>query len=64
MAISDYSPRAGDFEERAEHSLTASPTTGSGSCVMLGDTLTNCLCATQPTLCGQGGHWAGFVALP
>lgn len=29
MASSDYSPRAGDFEERAEHSLTSCPTTGS-----------------------------------
>lgn len=29
MASSDYSPRAGDFEARAEHSLTSCPTTGS-----------------------------------
>lgn len=30
IASSDYSPRAGDFEERAEQSLTSCPTTGSG----------------------------------
>lgn len=56
MASSDYSPRVGDFEERAEHSPTSCPTTGSGMPCLLEDTQTNFLCATQPTLCGQAGH--------
>lgn len=31
---------------------------------MLEDTQTNCLCAIQPTLCGQEGHYAGIVSCP
>lgn len=31
---------------------------------MLEDTQANCLCTTQPKLCGREGHQAGFVPCP